>query len=74
VVISGIAGAGAQGAIEFFSSSAGLRLLRDHFRKDGIQHVPPCYQIVVRCSVDRSLLMNWELAAYQIMDRAPMLD
>ena len=74
VIFSGITGAGSQAAMEFFSSSAGLGLLRDRLRKDGYQRVPSSYQVVVRCTIDRSLLMNWDFAAYQVIERPPMFE
>jgi hypothetical protein len=73
-IFSGITGAGAQAAMEFFSSNAGLGLLLARFQRDGIKRVPPSYQVVVRCTVDHGLLMNWDFAAYQVIERPPMLD
>jgi hypothetical protein len=47
IVASGITGAGAPAAMEFFTSPAGLTALRDRFRKDGLKRVPASYQVVV---------------------------
>ncbi|MCX6630283.1 MAG: hypothetical protein NTW28_21910, partial [Candidatus Solibacter sp.] len=74
VIISGMGGAGAQAAMEFFSSVASLRLLQRQFRKDNLTRVPPAYQVVVRCTMDQSLLMNWDLAAFKTIDPSRLLD
>ena len=73
-LFSGITGAGAQAAMEFFSSNAGLGLLWARLQRDGIKRVPSSYQVVVRCTVDHGLLINWDFAAYQVIDHPPMLD
>ena len=56
-IFSGITGAGAQAAMEFFPSRAGLGLLLARFQKDGLKRVPASYQVVVRCTIDHIMLL-----------------
>jgi len=74
IIVSGITGAGAPAAMEFFASGAGLTALRARLRKDGIQHVPESYQVVVKATRDRAMPLSWELAGYRRMDRPPTFD
>ena len=60
--------------MEFFPSRAGLGLLLARFQKDGLKRVPASYQVVVRCTIDHIMLLNWDFAAYQVIQRPPMLD
>jgi hypothetical protein len=74
IIISGITGAGAPAAMEFFASRDGLAALRAKLRKDGINHVPDYYQVVVRATRDRAMPLSWDLAGYRVMDRPPTFD
>ena len=74
IIVSGITGAGAPAAMEFFASGVGLTALRTLLRNDGIKHVPDCYQVVVKATRDRAMPLSWELAGYRLMDRPPTFD
>jgi hypothetical protein len=74
IIVSGVTGAGAPAAMEFFASSAGLSTLRASFAKDGLKHVPPSYQVVIRGTRDGALPLTWELAAYKVMQHPPTLE
>ena len=74
VIASGITGAGAEGAMEFFSNSIGLGQFLDQLRKDGRKEIPDSYQVIVRCSVDRARLLNWQFVTYQVIHRPPLLE
>ena len=67
-------GAGTSAAMHFFASQNGLRALRERLRQDGIASVPPAYQLVIKGSRDRAVPLNWELAAYRIMQHSPTLE
>ena len=74
IVVSGITGAGAPAAMEFFTSPAGLTTLRERFRKDGLRRVPPSYQVVVKGSRDQAMPLDWELVTYRVMEHPPSLE
>lgn len=74
IVVSGITGAGAPAAMEFFTSPAGLTALRDQFRKDGLAGVPASYQVVVKGSRDDSMPLNWLLVTYRVMENPSSLE
>jgi hypothetical protein len=74
IIVSGITGAGAPAAMEFFSSTVGLSVLLARLQKDGIKHVPDYYQVVVKATRDRAMPLSWELAGYRLMDRPPTFD
>lgn len=74
IVVSGITGAGAPAAMEFFTSPAGLAALRDRFRRDGLGRVPPSYQVVVKGTRDQAMPLNWQLVAYRVMEHPPSLE
>jgi hypothetical protein len=74
IVVSGITGAGAPAAMEFFTSAAGLTALRDRFRKDGLSRPPASYQVVVKGSRDEAMPLNWQLVTYRVMEHPPSLE
>jgi hypothetical protein len=74
IVVSGITGAGAPAAMEFFTSPAGLTALRNQFRKDGLESVPESYQVIVKGSRDDSMPLNWQLVTYRVMEHPPSLE
>jgi hypothetical protein len=74
VVVSGITGAGAPAAMEFFTSPAGLSALRDRFLKDGLEHVPASYQVIVKGSRDEAMPLNWQMVTYRVMEHPPSLE
>jgi hypothetical protein len=74
IVVSGITGAGAPAAMELFTSQAGLRALRDRFRKDGLTRIPVSYQVVVKGSRDEAMPLNWQLVTYRVMEHPPSLE
>ena len=74
IVVSGITGAGAPAAMEFFTSAAGLTALRDRFRKDGLTRAPVSYQVVVKGSRDEAMPLNWQMVTYRVMDHSPSLE
>jgi hypothetical protein len=74
IVVSGITGAGAPAAMEFFTSTAGLTALHDRFEKDGLRRPPPSYQVVVKGSRDQAMPLNWQLVTYRVMERPPSLE
>jgi hypothetical protein len=74
IIVSGVTGAGAPAAMEFFASPAGLATLRASFAEDGLKNVPASYQVVVRGTRDGPLPLTWELAAYKVMQHPPTLE
>jgi hypothetical protein len=74
IIVSGVTGAGAPAAMEFFASPACLATLRASFAKDGLKHVPASYQVVIKGSRDGALPLTWDLAAYQVMQHPPTLE
>ncbi len=74
IVVSGITGAGAPAAMDFFTSASGLSALRDRFRKDGLSRPPPSYQVVVKGSRDEAMPLNWEMVTYRVMEHPPSLE
>ena len=74
IVVSGITGAGAPAAMEFFTSTAGLTALRERFRKDGLAHVPASYQVIVKGSRDQAMPLNWQMVTYRVMAHPPSLE
>jgi hypothetical protein len=59
--------AGCQAALEFFTSPARLRSLRDRFRAENRSGFPPAYQVVVRCRVHGSQALSGEYEAHTIL-------
>jgi hypothetical protein len=74
IIVSGVTGAGTSAAMHFFASPNGLRALQERFKQDGITSAPPAYQLVIKGSRDRAVPLNWELAAYRIMQHSPTLE
>ena len=74
IVVSGITGAGAPAAMEFFTSPAGLTALWNQFRKDGLMSVPASYQVIVKGSRDDSMPLNWQMVTYRVMEHPPSLE
>ncbi len=74
IIVSGVTGAGAPAAMEFFASPACLTTLRAGFAKDGLKHVPASYQVVIKGSRDGAMPLTWELAAYKVMKHLPTLE
>ncbi len=74
IVVSGITGAGAPAAMEFFTSAAGLTALRNRFRNDGLSRPPASYQVVVKGSRDQAMPLNWQMVAYRVMEHPPSLE
>ncbi len=75
VIFSGIMGSpGAQAALEFFRSTAGLHEMQERFRKEGYTRFPGAYQIVVRCGVDAETAMNAVYETHKAMSRVPVIE
>ena len=74
IIVSGVTGAGAPAAMEFFASPACLATLRASFARDGLKHVPASYQVVIKGIRDGAMPLTWELAAYKVMQRQPTLE
>ena len=74
IIVSGVTGAGAPAAMEFFASPACLTTLRASFARDGLKHVPASYQVVIKGIRDGAMPLTWELAAYRVMQRQPTLE
>lgn len=74
IVFSGITGAGAPAAMEFFTSKAGLTALREQFRKDRLAQVPASYQVIVKGSREEAMPLNWKLVTYRVMEHPPSLE
>jgi hypothetical protein len=69
IVFSGITSVGAHGAAEFFTSAAGLKILRAKLAALGLHGFPPTYQVVVKCRAEEMLLVSSEFAAVQVISR-----
>ena len=74
IIISGVTGAGTEAAMLFFADPTSLRVLLSQLHKDGLSQVPSSYQVVVKGSRDKAVPLNWELAAYRVMQRPPSLE
>lgn len=74
IVVSGITGAGAPAAMEFFTSPAGLTALRDRFVKDGLRRVPASHQVVIKGSRYQAMPLNWQMVTYRVMQHPPSLE
>jgi hypothetical protein len=69
VVISGITATGTDAAMEYFSSPAALRDLRQRLLRDGLPGFPAAYQVVVKCKSKDSFLLASEYVAHHILIR-----
>jgi hypothetical protein len=74
VVFSGITSAGPQAAMEFFASARNMRELKEVLSKEGHRGFPPCYQVVIRCGVDRNLALTWAYETHRVVSQVPVLD
>ncbi len=74
MIFSGITSAGPQAGVEFFRSSNALRILKNKLREQGYSHVPAAYQVIVRCSLDHNLALNWEYETHQLIKGTPLLN
>jgi hypothetical protein len=69
VVISGITATGTDAAMEYFSSPAALRDLRQRFLREGLSGFPTAYQVVVKCKSKDTFLLASEYAAHHVLAR-----
>jgi hypothetical protein len=69
VVISGVTPTGTEAAMEFFTSPAALRDLRQRFQHDGLSGFPSSYQVVVKCRSRDTFLLTAEYAAHHVLVR-----
>ena len=60
VVFSGITSVGSQGAMEFFTSPAHLKDLKERFRQQGHSKFPSRWQVVVKCKVSDTQLVSYD--------------
>lgn len=67
VIVSCTHSAGCQAAMEFFSSAASVRGLRERFRKENRSGFPPAYQVVVRCRVQNSQAISGEYQSHIVL-------
>ncbi len=69
VIFSGITSAGSHGAAEFFSSPRSLRNVRAVFAREGVNGFPPAYQVVVKCTFSKMLLVAYEYHSHRILPK-----
>ena len=69
-VISGVSNAGIHGALEFLASPDRLRDLKERFARQGLNGIPAVYQVVVRCTAASTLLLSYEYAGHEVIDRS----
>ena len=69
IIVSGISSVGAQGAMEFFASTASMTDLARRFSTKGLPRFPSAYQVVVRCKTSQTLLLSYEFAALRTLPR-----
>ena len=67
VIFSGINSAGTQAAAEFFSSPENLIELRKYLSKEGHNHFPPAYQVVVSAETDDSILLSFKYETHRLL-------
>jgi hypothetical protein len=51
-----------------------MRILKDRMAREGSRSFPVCYQVVVRCALDRSLALNWAYEAHRTLEQPPLID
>ncbi len=73
-IFSGITSAGPQAAMEFFSSPAHLRKLKERLKREGYSKPPGAYQVVIRCGLDGTLALNWSYETHQVVRKLTLLD
>ncbi len=69
VVISGVTPTGVEAAIEFFSSAASMRDLRQRFLREGLSGFPKAYQVVVKCRSTDTFLQATGYVAHHVLER-----
>jgi hypothetical protein len=69
VIVSGVTPTGTDAAMEYFSSPAALRDLRQRFARQGFAGFPAAYQVVVKCKSKDTFLLASEYAAHQVLAR-----
>jgi hypothetical protein len=74
VLISGISSAGTQAAMEFFCSAASLKDLKSRLVASAPRTLPPSYQVVVRCGVDKNLALSWTYETHRIIAQPPLVE
>lgn len=74
VLFSGISGGGTQAAMEFFSSPACVKILRERMHISGTATLPVSYQVVVRCGLVNNLALSPEYETHRILTKAPSLN
>jgi len=67
IMISGLTSAGIQAAAEFFTSPGSLRDLRERFRREGHDGIPPHYQVVVRTQSVDTMPRAWEYQTHRVI-------
>jgi hypothetical protein len=67
LTFSGVNSAGAQAAVEFFSSPEHLLELKKELKKAGHETFPPAYQVVVRADTDDSIMLNFRYETYRVI-------
>jgi hypothetical protein len=74
VLFSGVSSAGTQAAMEFFSSTASLSNLKSRLGAAASANLPPSYQVVVRCGVDKNLALGWAYETHRIIQKPPLIE
>lgn len=69
VIFSGVNSAGAQAAAEFFASPENLLELQKQFQKEGYDHFPSAYQVVVKVEPDDNILLNFKYETHRVIQR-----
>jgi hypothetical protein len=69
VIVSGITPTGSEAAMEYFSSPAAVRDLKQRFAREGIPGFPAAYQVVVKCRSKDTFLLASEYATHQVLIR-----
>ncbi|HWQ31405.1 MAG TPA: hypothetical protein VNQ79_00870 [Blastocatellia bacterium] len=67
IIFSGVNSAGAQAAAEFFSSAEKLLELQSHLKKEGYNHFPSAWQVVVRAETDDNILLSFRYATHRVI-------
>ena len=67
VIFSGINSAGAQAAAEFFTSPENLNEFQKRLNREGHNHFPPAYQVVVSAETDDNILLNFKYETHRLL-------
>ncbi len=67
VVFSGITSVGTHGAAEYFASPQSLKALLAIFNKAGVSKFPAAYQVVVKCKIEKLLLVSEEYQTHRVL-------